>query len=338
MKRSRVGLQEIADQRNLSAAFWRAARGRRGQQDVEAFRSKLDRQLSSLAKEILAEVWCPRPMRRFSIRDPKPRIIHAPAFRDRVLHHALMAHMEPWIDRTLIDDCYACRIGKGAHAAVRRAAANSRNARWYTKADISGYFAHIDHSVLLRQIHGKFSDHGLLRLVTRIIEAHADGPGRGLAIGALTSQVFANFYLSEIDRTISCAPGTLGYLRYMDDMVWWTDSKADAEKALALTVPVLHGLRLKLKPETIIRPTSDGIALCGHAVLPDRIYPGKRRRTRFVTGIADAESRYLGCGHDPSILQRNVDPMVGLIRHTSGLAWRRTALSRAPLAQRNVDV
>src|ERR1700761_6097541 len=98
MKRSRVGLADIVDWHNLAAAFHAAARGKRGRGDVEAFRANLDASLAALRTSVLQENWVPAPMRAFRIHDPKPRMIHAPAFRDRVLHHAIMAHVGPELD------------------------------------------------------------------------------------------------------------------------------------------------------------------------------------------------------------------------------------------------
>ena len=101
-------LAEIADWHNLATAFHAAARGKRGRGDVEAFRADLDRELSDLQADLIAGTWAPRPMRQFRIHDPKPRLIHAPCFRDRVAHHAIMAHVGPVLDRVLVFDTYAC--------------------------------------------------------------------------------------------------------------------------------------------------------------------------------------------------------------------------------------
>ena len=202
MKRSAVGLAEIADMHNLAAAFHAAARGKRGRGDVEAFRGDLDRELSALHAGLLAGTLSPAPMRRFRIHDPKPRLIHAPCFRDRVLHHAIMAHVGPVLDRTLVFDTYACRAGKGTLAAVQRASAHARRNDWHAQIDVRGYFASIDHAVLLDLLARQFKNRGLMLLLARIILAHEDSPGRGLPIGTLTSQHFANFYLGGLDRRL----------------------------------------------------------------------------------------------------------------------------------------
>src|SRR4051794_39912442 len=200
MKRSSVTLADVADWDNLAAALWQASRGKAAQADVSAFRANLDCELGSLRHDILNGSVHVGETRAFRIHDPKPRLIHAPAFRERVLHHALMAHVGPVLDRALVFDTYACRVGKGALAAVRRCQQHGRRFAWYAKIDIRAYFASIDHAVLLAMLRRQFKDRPLLDLMGRIISAYHDRPGKALPIGALTSQHFANYYLSGLDR------------------------------------------------------------------------------------------------------------------------------------------
>ncbi|MSP01425.1 MAG: hypothetical protein EXR07_10320 [Acetobacteraceae bacterium] len=184
MRRSAVSLADIADFHNLARAFHFAARGKRGRSDVESFRDKLDSELATLRADILDGTVSVGAARSFRIRDPKPGIIHAPAFRERVPHHAIMAHAGPVLDRAPIFDTYACRTGKGSLAAVRRVLDHAGHFSWFTQIDIAGYFAHIDHGVLLGLLARTFKDAGPMALFGRIIGAHRDGPGRGLPIGA----------------------------------------------------------------------------------------------------------------------------------------------------------
>ncbi len=226
MKRSGVRLVDVADWHNLARAFHLAARGKRGRPDVETFRAGLDQELARLRAAILDGTVEVGRSRRFTIRDPKPRVIHAPVFEERVLHHALMAQMGPVLDRMLIADTFACRERKGTLAAIRRAQQHLRRQPWYAQIDIRSYFASIDHAILLGQIERRFKDRGLLALVERIVRSHEDSPGKGLPIGALTSQHFANGYLAEVDRLLLEACRVRGYVRYMDDLIWWDEDRA----------------------------------------------------------------------------------------------------------------
>lgn len=236
MQRSRVGLAAIADWHNLAAAFQRAARGKGERDEVRRFRADLNGELARLRESLLDGSVEVGQMRSFHTRDPKPRIIHAPRFRERVLHHAVMAHVGSVLDRALVDDTYACRAGKGALAAVLRAQHHLRRWPWYAQIDIRSYFASIDHAILLTLLERRFKDRGLLALLARIVESHRAEPGRGLPIGALTSQHFANDYLAGLDRLLLEGCRVRGLVRYMDDLVWWGDGK-DAVRDATRTTP-----------------------------------------------------------------------------------------------------
>ena len=108
----------------------------------------------------------------------------------------------PILDRVLVFDSYACRVNKGALAAVKRVQHHSRRYPWYVKIDIKGYFASIDQHILLTMLNRRFRDKDVLRLIERIIKHHEVTMGKGLPIGALTSQLFANYYLNDLDRLL----------------------------------------------------------------------------------------------------------------------------------------
>lgn len=190
----RITLGDVAELANLTAAAWRAAAGKRHRREVRLFLASLDRSLAQLAADLHAGLAPANRFRTFTIFDPKRRTIHAPIFRDRVVHHALMAHVGPELEQRLIFDSYACREGKGNLAAVQRAQHFARRYRWYGKLDVRGYFHSIDHEVLKTGLR-RCVKGPALRLCHRIIEGFTTTPGRGLPIGALSSQYFANWYL-----------------------------------------------------------------------------------------------------------------------------------------------
>ena len=333
MKRSRIRLDDIAEQRTLWQAFGLAARGKRGRADVEVFRADLHANLNRLGEEIRTERVALQNMRCFTIRDPKPRVIHAPSFRDRVLHHALMLHAGPVLDRALIDDSFACREGKGVIAASRRAQHSARRGCWYVKIDIQSYFPSISHDLLMRHLARKFRDRGVLSLMDQILQSHSDGPGRGLPIGALTSQHFANSFLGPVDRLIQEDERTIGYVRYMDDMVWWTRNKSDGLKVLNAVVAAAQKREVVIKPSVVCRHVGTGLSFCGFRVLPQAIYASQRHRRRFGAALEDAEQRYLTQHRKSSVLQRDVDPVLATMAHCSAGQWRRKRLAKMPLAE-----
>ena len=334
MRRSRVGLAAIADWHNLAAAFQRAARGKGRRDEVRQFRADLNGELARLRESLLNGLVEVGHMRSFRIRDPKPRIIHAPCFRERVLHHALMAHVGPVLDRALVDDTYACRVGKGALAAVQRAQHHLRRWPWYAQIDIRSYFASIDHELLLALLERRFKDRGLLALLARIIDAHHTEPGRGLPIGALTSQHFANYYLSSLDRRLLEGCRVRGLVRYMDDLVWWGDDKAAVRDALdQARAYAREHLRLTVKTPVQVGRSSAGILFCGYRILPERLLLSRRRKRRYAECRRASENAFVAGLIDARTLQASYATALAITAHADAAAWRREQLRRSPDAR-----
>lgn len=333
MRRSRVGLAAIADWPNLAAAFQRAARGKERRDDVRRFRADLNGELARLRESLLDGSVEVGQTRSFHIRDPKPRIIHAPRFRERVLHHAVMAHVGPVLDRALVDDTYACRVGKGALAAVQRAQHHARRWSWYAQIDIRSYFASIDHDALLALLERRFKDRGLLALLARIVESHHAEPGRGLPIGALTSQHFANYYLAGLDRLLLEGCRVRGLVRYMDDLVWWGDSKDAVRDALAQArAYAQERLRLTVKTPVQIGRSRAGLPFCGYRILPGRLLLSRRRKRRYAECRRASENAFVAGLIDARALQAGYAAALAITAHADAAAWRREQLRRHPLA------
>lgn len=339
MQRSSLRLADIADWHNLAAAFCEAARGKAARPDVIAFRADLDRELAALRRDILDGSVRLGEMRAFRIRDPKPRLIHAPVFRERVLHHALMAPAGPVLDRALVDDTFACRPGKGALAAVKRAQAHGRRFPWYGKIDIRSYFASIDHGILRGLLTRRFRDRPVLALMARIIDAHHHVPGKGLPIGSLTSQHFANFYLAGLDRLLLERCRMRGMVRYMDDIVWWTDSRDEARAALAeADVFVRDHLALEIKRPALIGRSAGGLAFCGYRILPGALLLSRRRKRRYAACREKWERWYAEGAIDARTLQAGYAGALAMTLHADAAAWRCEQLRRRPLEPCVADV
>ncbi len=333
MRRSRVGLVAIADWHNLAAAFQRAARGKGQRDEVRRFRADLNGELARLRESLLDGTVEVGRMRCFHIRDPKPRVIHAPCFRERVLHHALMAHIGPVLDRALVDDTYACRVEKGALAAVQRAQHHLRRWPWYAQIDIRSYFASIDHELLLALLERCFKDRGLLALLARIVESHHTDPGKGLPIGALTSQHFANYYLAGIDRLLLEGCRVRGLVRYMDDLVWWGDDKSAVRDALAQArAYAQERLRLTLKTPVQVGRSRAGLLFCGYRLLPGRLLLSRRRKRRYAECRRAWENAYAAGRIDARALQAGYATALAITAHADAAVWRREQLRRHPLA------
>lgn len=334
MKRSKVTIEAVADWQTLCWAAHRAAQGKRDRQQVEQFFADFDCQILRLREGILSGAVFVGETTEFQIFDPKPRTIHAPVFRERVLHHAVMRHVGPVLDRTLVDDTFACRIGKGSIAAVQRAQQHSRRFPWYAKIDVSKYFPSIDHARLCGLLEGKFKDRRLLRLLGAIIDAHHHVPGVGLPIGALTSQQFANFYLNSLDRFLLENPAVRGIVRYMDDTVFWCESKHEARMMVESVGEFLEDrLRLQLHPRRQINRSSHGVTVCGFRVFPGCIRLTQRRRRLYAAGRDRWEKRFAAGSISAEQLQSGYAATLGIVLHADSLTWRRQQLIRKPVLE-----
>jgi hypothetical protein len=325
MRRDAISLQDLAAHDNLLLATWKAARGKRQRPAVARFLGDLEARLEALSRDIVEErAPCGR-FRRFTIHDPKRRVITAACFEDRVLHHAILNLAEPRFERMLVDSCYACRPGKGVHAAVSAVQRNLRRWPWFVKVDVDGYFPSIDHALLKGLLERRFKGAGFLALLGRIIDAGATAtPGRGLPIGALTSQHFANAYLDAADRMLLEHEGVCAHVRYMDDIVWWCPAQAAARASLEDLRSFLWQERgLHLKPAAHIGRSAQGLAYCGFRVKPGVVLASSRKLSRYRAGLARIRNAQAGAVATPGQAQRACDALLAALAGAQTLGFRR---------------
>lgn len=282
---------------NLRAATQRAAAGKRHRGPVARFLAHAESELALLREELIAGTYRPRPLAQFRILDPKPRLISCADFRDRVVHHAVCAHIVPVIEHRLIDDNFACRVGKGSHRAVLRARGFARRFGFWLRTDVRHYYETIDHDTLMARLFALFREPALRRLLETLVRQPLAGstPGKGLPIGSLTSQWFANLYLDVVDHWLKEDRQVPGYVRYMDDVALWSDSK-DFLFALAsdLESRLRTELFIEMKREaTILAPCSEGMPFLGYRIFPGLIRerPTRVRRRRRLLRQREAECR-----------------------------------------------
>lgn len=272
MKKHKDLFPQIYSFENLLLAYKKARKGSGKSPQTLAFGFHLEKEILLLQEELRTGKWQPLPYHHFAIFDPKYRIISAAAFRDRVVHHALVNVIEPIYERCFIFDSYATRKGKGVHAARAKAQVFVRKYRWFYKMDIAQYFSSIDHHILIRQIEEKIKDKPLTELIVRIIR-HASADGKGLPIGNLTSQFFANVYLDMLDHYLKDKLGIKGYLRYMDDFVIFSHDKQEL-KALEKQIIVFleNKLGLQLNPAScFLNQRANGLGFLGARIFPDNM-------------------------------------------------------------------
>ena len=254
-------------------------------------------------------------------------MICAAHIRDRVAHHAICNVLEPILERKLIYDTYACRVGKGAHAAVRRAQEFARRYRYFVKCDVRKFFASVDHATLKSLLRRKLKDAQLLELVNKIIDQPVpeSEAGKGMPIGNLTSQHFANSYLSDLDHFIKERLWVKGYLRYMDDFLVFGDDKGELRKTLSAVREFLkERLLLELKEESLLlAPVFLGFEFLGFRVFPKLIRVDRKKWTRFKLKVRGLELSYLAGGISEDELALRVSSMVAHVLHADTLAARR---------------
>ncbi|EPX9362298.1 reverse transcriptase domain-containing protein [Aeromonas veronii] len=267
---------------NLHSAALRCLCGKRSSPAALRYMQRLEERLHNTHNHLLHGSYQPGGYEEFYVYEPKQRLISAPRFSDRVVHRAIVDVLEPVIDQRFIFDSYACRKGKGVHAGADRVqhwmriVKRQRGDLFCLKADISKYFASIDHArlkaILRRHIHcGR-----TLALLDAIIDSSPGAPGIGIPLGNLTSQLFANLYLNELDRYAKHDMGIRHYARYMDDFIVLHHDKEQLRRWRARIEAFLwSSLRLTTNSKTQIFPigTESGRAL---DFLGYRIYPTHR--------------------------------------------------------------
>lgn len=274
---------------NLLAAARQAEKGKRYRDNVLKFNDKLETNLIELQQELVEKTYQPGRYRTFYVMEPKRRQISAAPYRDRVVHHALCNIIVPIFERTFTQSCFANRVGYGTHRALQRFTKLTRTHRFILQCDIKKYFPSIDHKVLKTLVLRKIKCSNTLWLIDGIIDNSNPQelslnyfPGddlftphqrrQGLPIGNLTSQFFANLYLSGLDRFVHEQLKIPQYLRYVDDFALFSDDAGQLRQAHQEITTYLDSLRLSLHPvKTQQFETRHGANFLGFRVLPDRI-------------------------------------------------------------------
>jgi len=278
--------KEISSIKNLQKAYLKARRGKTKKYYVINFEENLEIELKNLQEELLNHSYKPKPLKRFIVRDPKTRRIHASAFRDRVIHHAIVNPIEPIFEKVFIYDSFARRKDKGTHLALKRLqkfmykvsqngrlikkAINNNQIQGYClKADIKSYFDNVDHEILIRIINNKIEDAETIWLIYQALKNfEGKEKGKGMPLGNLTSQFFANVYLNELDQFIKHELKVKYYIRYVDDFVIIHRSKKRLEFYKKKIEEFINKeLKLNLHPDkTGIFSLANGLDFLGYRI------------------------------------------------------------------------
>lgn len=259
---------ELCSHENLKLAFKKATKRKTLKPYVIEFEKNLKEKLLQLRTELLFHSYQPCPLKTFILRDPKTRKISVSEFKDRVIHHAICNIIEPIFDKRFIYDSYANRKGKGVHAALKRFdnfkrkitqngrkiknAKNNNNVIGFAlKADIKHYFETVDHKILVKILEKRITDKKALWLIKKVLNNHnTKQTGKGMPLGNLASQFFANVYLNELDQFIKHKLKIKYYLRYVDDFIILHNSKEQLKKyKKEINEFLKNQLKLELHPQ-----------------------------------------------------------------------------------------
>jgi retron-type reverse transcriptase len=344
---------QICEFENLLAAYRRARKNKKQTPEMREFYFNLEENLWDLHYELLENRYSPGGYRHFYIHDPKRRLVSAASFRDRVVHHALYAVIEPLFERKFIYDSYANRKGKGTHQALDRAQGWVRRYPYALKTDVLKFFPSVDHQVLLETLAQTIACPPTLALCQKIVAGGAGVlaneypmqwfPGddlftplhraRGLPIGNLTSQFWANVLLNRLDHFIKETLRCRGYLRYVDDLVVFGQSKSELWQIRAEISHYLQSLRLTLnRRKTQVLPTERGLPLLGFRLFPthrrllgDSLHRARRRLRHQRRAMARGDL-------EPDTFRQSLASWIGHVKHgdtwylrellLSGVAWK----------------
>ncbi len=315
----------ITEWDNLWLAYRQAARGKRSGAAVARFELQVADRLVELQAELRAKTYRPGPYTHFTIHEPKRRKTLAPAlapersagasagvsaapFRDRVVHHALCNIIEPLFEARFINDSYANRIGKGTHRAIDRLQSFARRYRYVLRMDVVQHFPSVDHAILRSAIAEVIRDADVLWLADTILASGAGVladeydmvyfPGddlfaalrpRGLPIGNLTSQFWANVYMNALDWHVVRGLGCPAYLRYVDDFALFSDNKRQLWEWKAAVIAFLAARRLTVHASAAqVQPVASGIPWLGFVVYPTHRLLKRRNVVNFARRLARA--------------------------------------------------
>ncbi|WP_288785407.1 reverse transcriptase domain-containing protein [uncultured Bacteroides sp.] len=331
----------------LLCANTNARRGKRDRSEVMAFTAHLEDNLFAIQDAMIHKTYILGPYRKLWVYVPKSRLVMALPYPDRIVQWSIYQYLNPFYERLFIEDSYACRKNKGSHKAANRLQYWMRKVSrkpgpgwYYLKLDISKYFYRVNHEKLLEILSRRIKDADMMEVIRGIVDSRAEPfglpPGRtpqntppeewvydaGMPIGNLTSQLFANIYLNELDQYCKHQLKIHYYIRYMDDIIILAPDKAMLHEWKGLIEVFLRDeLKLSLNDKTSIRPVRQGVEFVGvriwatHKKLRKSTVRRIKRETRAIC------ERY-AADMDAAKFSRHIASIKGLLEHTESISLK----------------
>lgn len=339
---------EIISLENLFLAWQEFKKGKNKKIDVQGFEFNLEDNLFTLYRELKSKTYQHSNYTPFCIQDPKLRRIHKASVRDRVLHHAVFRILYPIFDKSFIFDSYSCRLHKGTHRAVsrlekftRRLSKNNSRNIFALKCDIRKFFDSIDQSILLDLIKRKINDDNAMWLIRLIVKSFEKEKGKGLPLGNVTSQLFANIYLNELDQFIKHRLKIKYYLRYCDDFLILGKNK---DYLIGLVSSITNFLKDKLESiihsnKIIIRKYQQGIDFLGYVALPHHRVLRTKTKKRMFREVADKHQKLQRGLISQESFNQSLQSYLGVLKHCCGYKIKRKLfIETHAKAMQNLDV
>lgn len=340
MKRQNNLFEKIISFENILKASKKARRGKRYKASTAIFEYNLERNLLKIIEVLSNKTYVPGTYRDFHIYDPKKRVISAAPYFDRVIHHALINIIEPIIGESFICDTYACIKGRGTHKAVQRYKEFQRKSKYVLKCDIRKYFESVDQEILLNKVKKKIKCKNTLWLVKQIIDSrrsntaieYFDGDDlfaplyrkKGLPMGNLTSQFFANLYLNDFDHFIKEELTAMFYIRYCDDFVIFGNSKVWLNEIKCEIKEYLMTLRLRLhENKSRVFRTTDGVDFLGYRIYPDYVRVRKSIVKRYRRKLRQMAEVYKAGNIRIPEINNSIQSWIGHVKHADSYQLRK---------------
>lgn len=337
---------------NLYKASIKASKRKRWKENALLFNSNLEENILKLQYELISGKYQPGEYHQFKIYEPKERIISAAPYKDRVVHHAITNIIEPIWESRFYYHSYACRIGKGTHRAIDKCQEYLRKNRYILKCDIKKFFPSIDHLILKNSLKKRIADERLLKIINMIIDSHETDiensieyfpdddlfspleRKKGIPIGNLTSQYFANIYLHELDKWFKFNKGVACYIRYMDDFIIFHDSKQYLKELKEELKKFLYHLRLILhdKKQQIF-PSKNGVLFLGFHIYREKRRLNKENIRRFFQRMKVNQNKFKDGDIDLEKIRQSIVSWIGHTKHGDCYLLRKDIFRRLVFAK-----
>jgi len=323
--------KEIISAKNLFCAWKEFRRGKAKKVDVMQFEYHLEQNIFKLHRDLKSNKYKHGSYKNFYIDDPKRRHIHKATVRDRVLHHAIYSQLYSLFNPAFIATSFSCRIGKGTHKGVlwlaktvRKVSRNYTKPCFVLKCDIKKFFDSVDHSILINILKRRIKDKETMWLLEEILGSFSSGPStlfdkKGLPIGNLTSQLFANVYMNELDQFVKQKLKVKYYARYTDDFVIVSDNKKYLKGILEpITTFISEDLELELHPHKVsVNKLHNGIDFLGYVVHQHHRTIRTKTKNRMVRKFEQKVRDYNTGDINEETLNASLQSYLGVLSHAN---------------------